>query len=198
MGTSLPWVSQAYSPGSRNSREHFQPDDQLHESFKFVPVFFISKWVYYSYLCLANTGKIFIVDLLLPVHTQNYRFIWYQSKLNLLPKCRGVHSMSLAYFGSFIYDKGHSLYCRMRIGIQWCLERIYIWDMVKRGVGYRGQIPKQLLKHLSLIFGLSIPALLRLKEMLSVNNLGVSTVRVCDILLDVHVDVVPSFMHITS
>lgn len=34
--------------------------------------------------------------------------------------------------------------------------------------------------------------------MLSVNNLGVFTVHVCDILLDVHVDVAPSFIHIRN
>lgn len=148
MGTNLPWVSQAYSLGSWNSA--FPTWWSVTWVLQVCPCFFkISKWVYYSYLCVANSiEKIFIIDLLLLVHTQNYCFIWYQCKFSLLPKCQGVHSMSLACLGSFICDKGYSLYCRIRIGIQWCLERIYIWDVVKGGVGCRGQIPKQLLKHL--------------------------------------------------
>lgn len=39
--------------------------------------------------------------------------------------------MSFAYCVSFIYDKGHSLYCRMTIGIHCCLERIYVWAVVE-------------------------------------------------------------------
>lgn len=112
--------------------------------------------------------KIFTNDLLLPVHTQNYHFIWYQS---LLPKCRGVHSMSLACFGSFISDKGHTACIA-----EWELASSGAWKGFTYGTWWRevlgaeGKFQSSSWSILSLTFGLSISALLRLKEMLSVNS----------------------------